>query len=1832
LALVFLLFFSSQLYSQTAGDYQTRGDGNWNDNTKWQVYNGTGWVNCGAGDYPGATAGAGTVNILNSHDIAVTANVPNSIQNLILANGATSNGITFSGAFSLTVNGSITINPSITTNNRNKFINIASGILNATSVIITASNGDSRDAYILISTGTLNVSGNISMASTNVRTYLRFSGAGTINVGGTITGGGITSAAGGSGTAPTSGTVNYNNAGTQNIGAYTYYNLELSNGGDKNLTSNTIVNNSLVLTNGLLNLADFNLTLATNATLSGSFSETNMVLCSGTGSLIANFATGNTAAFTFPVGENTGTTQYSPVTFDFSANTNAGTVSINVVDNTHPASSSIADNYLSRYWNINTTGLTNYTYYIDFSYFAEDVFNPATESSLNLAYNQSGSFVEIAGASVNTLTHNITATGLTQATAHLNASIFSALDNLAPMFNYTVKSGNLGTTYDWIDCSNGTQLTDADIIDWDYSPLDDGRWAINWPFDFRIYNSGYTTANQIGITTNGFIRFDGIPSIDYSAATYYELIGTGTGFGQVLLTGITDAYFKYDEEKVFYKVTGLAPDRVLTIDFQNQGIYGNPYLYLDIQISFYETSNKMVLKVGNNNFLRDNADIGIHSGQTDFYHYWQDARYSTPYTWIEYTIPTFIPSPQDKNTTVDNVGITQPAAANIASSVNSTASAMQVFKFRVLDQGTDGIETKMQRLRIYKSATTNSADWSTLLGGVVFSNGSTIENGVVSVNPAYLDVEFDPGKFTVSNGIGQEVTMSIYIKNADQSQAGKTFGFYVNATTPYFAADYTGSQFANTFSGGNIVSNVFTISFTATKLSFSVQPPPLAYVNEIVNPIVNIAITDDAGNIATSVNTGTITLSNTDGISATGTSATISNGVAIFSSLTFTLTGGPFSLQTNNTSGYSDISSDYMTIAVPAILFEDNFTSDKGWTNSGTALWQRGAQNNTTFGPASDHTTSNTDNLCYGTKLNNNYASAGDAYLISPVFDLAGTFNAIVQFWMDMEVQTPTNGGTVQIRRQSGGLWGSWITIDQTDPGYLVNAPNVADIPGLDNGVEGWSGDVPAGDWVLTMIDLSNLTTAGLTGITESDIIQIQFWFGSTSTNTAKPGWYIDDFSITYSTFPGLWKKTAISNDWQTTANWDDNNVPDITVSVTIPSGAAFYPVVDETDECKKIIVKDGGTLTLNNGALLTVGQFVEVGEGLSGTFNVNGGTLNIGTSLHSQANSTINISGGTINTFAIRNSLNDADAEDFFNLSGGTINVSGNAQFGASSGGTMSGDFLLKIAGDYKLVNNTTTPGWTTISGGTIELSGISTSQIISEAGAEAVAFNMLINQQPEISTNGNLHIYNNLELSYISKFTASAINSVQIDGDFILRSEGKRSASLLDDENISVSGTSTIEKYIEAFSWHYLCIPITSTDRTTFHAKYLYYYDETYADHWFEGSFLDENSNPTVNSGWINPAAGALNTEMKGYAYYYYEGKINFSGVFHTGNKSISISNTPSGYGAQFDGWNLIGNPYPSAIDWDLADKTDIDGAVYFYNDDGTNDFDNYLYYVTGGGAPSPNYTTGISLNGASNIIPSGQGFFVRTTAASANFQIDNSMRLHDETDFYKSTPKSKPEYLKLALINVENKSSDEMAIRIAENATENFDAQFDAFKLFPKNEHLSMVYAYGSDGKELAVQSIEIKSETAEIPLGIICKMDGKYDLALRNFNILSTNVYLVDKFTGIITKAGADVVYTFYSNEGEFFKRFVLVFSTENIISKITEKENVVVITAAQGINLYLHDQSYENGIAEIYEISGKLLYRENVNKRSFIHFPMAVKSVYIVKIHENEQEFIQKVMW
>ena len=120
------------------------------------------------------------------------------------------------------------------------------------------------------------------------------------------------------------------------------------------------------------------------------------------------------------------------------------------------------------------------------------------------------------------------------------------------------------------------------------------------------------------------------------------------------------------------------------------------------------------------------------------------------------------------------------------------------------------------------------------------------------------------------------------------------------------------------------------------------------------------------------------------------------------------------------------------------------------------------------------------------------------------------------------------------------------------------------------------------------------------------------------------------------------------------------------------------------------------------------------------------------------------------------------------------------------------------------------------------------------------------------------------------------------------------------------------------------------------------------------------------------------------------------NVTGAVNSGALSVTLYNHNNTY---TKGFNLIGNPYPSPINWDAAagwTKTNIDNALYYFKASATDEY----------GGKYSTYINGVSSDDTvSNIIPSMQGFFVHVTngppwPVTGTLSLNNNVRVTDLT----------------------------------------------------------------------------------------------------------------------------------------------------------------------------------------------------------------------------------------
>jgi hypothetical protein len=225
----------------------------------------------------------------------------------------------------------------------------------------------------------------------------------------------------GTGTAEFSGTANQAING-QNI----IQNLRVNNASGVTLGGNTSVNGTLALTGGTVALGSNNLLLGPLAAISGTPSSTVMIITTGSGELRKEFPPGFTGSFTFPVGDNTGTPEYSPVTLNFPAGTFASGnyAGITLVNDKYP-NAAITGNYLKRYWTLTQSGISGFTCNASFQYVAADV----TGTENKISCTKVNPLPWVTYALTNSATHVLSATGIT------TFSSFTGLKSTTPPVN-----------------------------------------------------------------------------------------------------------------------------------------------------------------------------------------------------------------------------------------------------------------------------------------------------------------------------------------------------------------------------------------------------------------------------------------------------------------------------------------------------------------------------------------------------------------------------------------------------------------------------------------------------------------------------------------------------------------------------------------------------------------------------------------------------------------------------------------------------------------------------------------------------------------------------------------------------------------------------------------------------------------------------------------------------------------------------------------------------------------------------------------------------------------------------------------------------------------------------------------------------------------------------------------------------------------------------------------------------------------------------------------------------------------------------------------------------
>jgi len=451
----------------------------------------------------------------------------------------------------------------------------------------------------------------------------------------------------------------------------------------------------------------------------------------------------------------------------------------------------------------------------------------------------------------------------------------------------------------------------------------------------------------------------------------------------------------------------------------------------------------------------------------------------------------------------------------------------------------------------------------------------------------------------------------------------------------------------------------------------------------------------------------------------------------------------------------------------------------------------------------------------------------------------------------------------------------------------------------------------------------------------------------------------------------------------------------------------------------------------------------------------------------------------------------------------------------------------------------------------------------------------------------------------------------NLTINSDITLKSGSLGDANLINDGNLIVNGNTIVERYLKRKQFHYVSSPLTECSHNVYselpqggNNPNFYAFDE------------EDNSADWLYS-WSNTIAVSGNLEPgKGYANYLDQDNVYelTGGTLNTGDINIDVSN--SSYGIESDGWNLIGNPYPSGIEADefiYANSSVINGTLYFWDDDNSGgddyDTDDYACWNLAGAIGTGSGTSsGTGTHVPNGIVASGQGFFVKKTEPGIEALIfQNDMRTFGSTSFFKTTNLNSS--LRLCLTNKSLKLYNEILLAFVNGASDEFDNLYDAIKL---KGNKSIAFYSLLNKQELAIQSFTQATGRSIprkiIPLGFVVNKSSDYTISFiqkENFH-QNTKIYLADFKLKKVVDLGIQNDYIFYTDSGIYNDRFKIYINKKpgRRNSKKNVEESSVKIYSHRNI-LYLKlDNDDIGGEISVFDISGFKIDHFTINQTHY----------------------------
>ncbi|HSN48681.1 MAG TPA: T9SS type A sorting domain-containing protein [Flavobacterium sp.] len=560
--------------------------------------------------------------------------------------------------------------------------------------------------------------------------------------------------------------------------------------------------------------------------------------------------------------------------------------------------------------------------------------------------------------------------------------------------------------------------------------------------------------------------------------------------------------------------------------------------------------------------------------------------------------------------------------------------------------------------------------------------------------------------------------------------------------------------------------------------------------------------------------------------------------------------------------------------------------------------------------------------------------------------------------------------------------------------------------------------------------------------------------------------------------------------------------------------------------------------------------------------------------------------------------------------------------------------------------------------------------------------ASNCVIIPENTVISGSNYYAYaKNVTLKSKGTFEIQAGNNLIVTDWINVNTGGvfdiKNNASLVQINNDANVGNARIERITQSMNYYdytYWNSPVTFASGFTLGSLS----PQTASDIWGYSSTVCGGS-----GNWVSLTPSTVMDPTKGYIIKAPDTfssnpstKVTYTATFvGTPNNGPILTPISKGTNANMGGlvandddeWNLIGNPYPSAIDANKlldypGNASVIDGTIYiwthiptpssaaldpFYRDYVSNYTSDDYATLNRTGATG---TASSGTNGAatpSSYIGTGQSFFVKAAPTMANgttknVTFDNSMRVAGKnSDFHKlrNSKKTATEEKHRIWLNLTNNSGafSQALIGYLTDATQGLDRGFDGESFGGNNVTF---YSVIPEAK-LSIQGRALPFDPSDlVSLGYKAAKKGNYSIRIDRIEglLASEKIFLEDKELGVTHDLKLKP-YVFNTAVGEFNNRFVLRYGgktlgvDENIVSNKELKISYIQNDNTLVINNHASNDAVEK--VSLFNILGQSVSSwkiENQDQQN-IHLPVRSMEtgIYIAKLKTISGIFSKKIV-